>query len=296
MTGTGGPIARWLSLVKFSHSVFALPFALQGAWLAARGTPGWRTLGLVVLCAVAARTAAMAFNRLVDRRIDADNPRTAGRELPAGVLGAGGVRLAVLLASAVFVAGAFALNPLAGRLSVPVLAVVLGYSYTKRFTWLAHAALGLALAIAPLGAWIAVRGDLEGDLRPVLCLALAVWTWVAGFDLIYACQDAEFDRGRGLHSFHARFGIAAALRTSIALHAVTVAALCAMSLLFGLGWVYGVAILLAALLLVWEHGLVRPDDLSRVNVAFFTVNGWIGVGLFVGLVLDAGFGSWEGAS
>ena len=157
-------LAPWFSLVRFSHSVFALPFALMAAWLAAGGMPALPVLGLIVLCAVAARTAAMGFNRLVDRRIDGLNPRTAGRELPAGTLRPAGVALLVLLSSAVFVAGAFALNPLAGRLSFAVLAVLLGYSFVKRFSWLAHAVLGLCLGLAPLGAWLAVTGDLEGDL------------------------------------------------------------------------------------------------------------------------------------
>jgi 4-hydroxybenzoate polyprenyltransferase len=284
------PLADWLSLVRFSHSIFALPFALQGAWLAAGGAPSARTLALIVVCAVAARTAAMAFNRLVDRGIDAGNPRTAQRELPSGKLTAPAVGALVALASAVFVAAAFALNPLAGKLSFPVLGVLLGYSFVKRFSALAHAVLGLALALAPLGAWIAVRGSLEGDLVPVLGLALAVWTWVFGFDLIYACQDVEFDRAQGLHSIPARYGVRTALGLSALLHVATVAFLVFTWWSADLSWVYGLASALSAALLVWEHGLVRPDDLSRVNVAFFTVNGWIGVGLFVGLALDPDLG------
>jgi 4-hydroxybenzoate polyprenyltransferase len=277
-----------LSLVRFSHSVFALPFALQGAWLAADGRPAWRTLAWIVVCAVSARTAAMAFNRLVDRGHDARNPRTRGRELPAGRVTPRAAAALVAFSSAVFVAGAFALNPLAGGLSFPVLALLLGYSYVKRFSALAHAVLGLALAIAPVGAWIAVRGELGSDALPVLCLALAVLSWVFGFDLIYACQDAEFDRAEGLFSIPARRGVAFALRLSSALHAVTVLALAATGWSAGLGWIYWAAVAAAALLLAWEHSLVAPDDLSRVDVAFFTVNGWIGVGLFVGLVLDHG--------
>jgi 4-hydroxybenzoate polyprenyltransferase len=171
-----------------------------------------------------------------------------------------------------------------------VLGVLLGYSFVKRFSALAHAVLGLALAHAPLGAWIAVRGSLEGDLVPVLGLALAVWTWVFGFDLIYACQDVEFDRAQGLHSIPARYGVRTALGLSALLHVATVAFLVFTWWSADLSWVYGLAIALSAALLVWEHGLVRPDDLSRVNVAFFTVNGWIGVGLFVGLALDPDLG------
>lgn len=275
-----------LSLVKFSHSVFALPFALQGAWLAAGGPPRGRTLLWILVCAVSARTAAMAFNRLVDRDIDAANPRTAGRELPRGALRVGTVRALVLGASAIFVLAAFRLGSLPGWLSFPVLGVLLGYSLVKRFSFLAHGALGLALALAPLGAWVAVRGDLEGDLVPILALALAVWTWVAGFDLIYACQDAEFDRERGLHSVPARFGLATTLRVSSLLHVATVAALAVVFWRGELGAIYGLSILAAAGLLLWQHGIVRPDDLSRVDMAFFTLNGWVGLALFAGLALD----------
>lgn len=279
-------IADVLSLVRFSHSIFALPFALQAAWLAAGGLPELSVLGWVVVCAVAARTAAMAFNRLVDRDIDALNPRTSARELPAGKLDPATVRCVIGVAATVFVLGAFQLNPLAGWLSFPVLAVLLGYSQVKRFSVLAHLVLGLALALAPLGAWVAVRGHLGGDLRPVLFLAAAVWTWVAGFDLIYACQDADFDRAQGLYSVPARCGVRAALRLSSLLHVSTVACLALFAAGAGLGWIYWASVLGAAVLLAWEHGLVRPDDLSRVDVAFFTVNGWVGVALFLGLVLD----------
>ena len=279
-------LRHWLSLVRFSHSIFALPFALASAWLAGGGMPAPRVLGWVVVCAVAARTAAMAFNRLVDRRLDAANPRTRGRELPAGVLRPGSVALLVVVASALFVGGAFALNPLAGKLAFPVLVVLLGYSLVKRVSWLAHAVLGLALALAPLGAWVAVRGDLQGDLAPPLLLAGAVLLWVFGFDLIYACQDAEHDRGVGLHSIPARFGIAAALRASSVAHVATVALLAALGLRAELGPAYWLVLAVAAALLVWQHRIVAPDDLSRVDVAFFTLNGWVGVALFLGVAVD----------
>lgn len=279
-------LGRYLSLVRFRHSIFALPFALQGAWLAAGGVPAAWDILWIVVAAVAARTAAMAFNRLVDRGLDAANPRTAGRELPSGELSVGAVRALVVLASGVFVAAAFALNRLSGWLSFPVLLVLLGYSYVKRVSFLAHLVLGLALALAPLGAWIAVRGTIDRDMAPVGLLAAAVWTWVAGFDLIYACQDAEHDRAAGLHSIPARFGVRRALQVSRALHVGTVALLAAFTLVAGLGWVYGAAVAGAAALLAWEQSLVAPDDLSRVDVAFFTLNGWVGVGLLVGLVLD----------
>jgi len=279
-------VADYLSLVRFSHSVFALPFALCGAWLAAGGVPALRTLGLVVLCAVAARTAAMAFNRLADARLDARNPRTAQREIPAGRVGRGAASALVAGSAALFLAGAWLLNPLAGWLALPVLAVLLGYSLMKRVHWSAHLVLGLALGLAPLGAWIAVRGAIDSSVAPVLWLSAAVLTWVAGFDLIYACQDAEFDRESGLHSIPARFGIARALALSALLHAGTLAALVLVGWSAGLSFAWWAALALAGLLLLWEHRIVRPDDLSRVNTAFFTLNGWLGFLVFAGLVLD----------
>lgn len=287
MTTRGSaPLAAYGRLVAFRHSVFALPFALQGAWLAAGGVPDVRELAWIVLSAVAARTAAMGFNRLVDREIDARNPRTRGRELPAGVLGVPQVAALVVASGAVFLWAASRLNPLCGRLAPAVLAVLLLYSFTKRFTWLAHGWLGLSLALAPLGAWLAIRGDFQGDLAVPLLLAAAVLTWVAGFDLIYACQDREFDVRERLHSIPARFGIGNALLASRLLHVATVALLVGLWARADLSWIYLASILGAALLLAWEHRLVAPDDLSRVDVAFFTLNGWVGVGLFVGLALD----------
>lgn len=283
-------LGDYLSLVKFSHSIFALPFAMQGAWLGAGGVPAWTDLAWIVLCAVAARTAAMGFNRLVDRRIDEQNPRTQSREIPAGVISPLGAGMLVVISSAVFLLGAWALGPLCLKLAPFVLVVLLGYSYFKRFSSAAHFVLGLALAIAPLGAWLAVRGDLQGDLLPVLFLAAGVLTWVAGFDLIYASQDADFDAGRGLHSIPAKLGLTKALRLSIALHVIAVACFAAQGYFGGLGWPFWVALAVAGLLLVWEHSIVSPDDLSRVNVAFFTLNGWVGVGLFLGVALDLGLG------
>jgi len=276
----------WLSLVRFSHSVFALPFALISALVAAGGLPPWRTTALVCVCAVAARTAAMSFNRLADRDVDAANPRTRARELVRGVLSARAVAMAVVVSSVVFVAAAFALSSLAGWLSLPCLAVVLGYSLTKRVTFLAHAVLGLALALAPLGAWVAVRGDLAGDLAPPLLLAGAVLLWVAGFDLIYSCQDVEFDRTTGLHSLPARFGVARALQVSTALHVGTVLLLLAFAVRADLGPAFFATLVLAAALLVWQHRIVGPEDLSRVDMAFFTLNGWVGLGLFAGCFID----------
>ena len=279
-------LKAWFSLVKFSHSIFALPFALTSAWLAAEGVPDVRVLVWIVVCAVSARTAAMGFNRWLDRDIDASNPRTRSREIPAGLLHPNSVLLLVLVSSAIFVAGAFALNPLAGKLSLPVLSVLLFYSSVKRFHWFAHGILGLSLAMAPLGAWVAVRGNVEGNIAPPLLLALAVLTWVFGFDLIYASQDADFDRKAKLHSIPARFGIAFSLRLSSLLHTATVALLVLFAWQGGLGWVFLGALGVAAALLIWQHRIVSPDDLSRADMAFFTLNGWVGIGLFLGTVVD----------
>ena len=281
-----GKAALTLSMVKFSHSVFALPFALMGAWLASGGVPHWKTLALIVVAAVAARTAAMAFNRWVDRDIDADNPRTAQREIPSGALSPTYAAGLVVVSSAVFVLAAFLLNPLSAALSPLVLFVLLGYSLVKRFSSLVHFVLGIALGLAPLGAWIAVRGNFEGDLSIPLLLFAAVWTWVAGFDVIYSCQDAAYDASRGLHSLPAKLGIGRSLMVSRLLHVLTVLALCGLGVRADLGGVYFGAAALAALLLVWEQSLVRADDLSKVNVAFFTVNGWVGIALFIGLAVD----------
>ena len=276
-------------MVKFSHSIFALPFALSSVWLASGGPPQPRVLLLVVLCTVAARTAAMAFNRLVDRRIDALNPRTQNRELVSGEVSVPKAALGVVIFSGVFIAGAFALNPLSGWLSIPVLVVLLGYSFAKRVTWLAHLVLGLALGLAPLGAWLAVTGELDSGIAAPLLLALGVMTWVAGFDLIYSCQDVEFDRQQALHSIPARFGIARALSWSSGLHVATAAALIAFGLVAHLGGLYWAALIVVLVLLVWQHRLVSAEDLSRVDMAFFSLNGWVGVLLFLGLAADMAF-------
>jgi len=276
-------------MIKFSHSAFALPFALAAAALAFRATGGWSwiTLGLIVLCAVAARTAAMAQNRLVDLRVDATNPRTAQRALVTGRVSPGFVWGLVAASSLVFVLGAAALNPLCGRLSPVALALLLGYPFAKRFTLLCHFWLGAALGLSPLGAWLAVRGAFTEMATPLL-LGSAVLFWTAGFDLIYACQDAAHDRRNGLHSIPARVGIGNALRLSVLAH-------CASALLFGalflssdqVGWLYGGGLGIAVLLLVYEHAIVRPDDLSRVDLAFFTLNGFVSLVLGATIVADA---------
>ena len=273
-------------LVRFSHTLFALPFALAGALLAARlhGAPPWMTWVLVCVAMVCARTAAMAWNRLVDRRFDAANPRTAGRHLPRGLVSPPVAAAVTLAAAAGLVASAFALNPLCGWLSPVALAITLGYSWTKRVTAASHLVLGLGLACAPVGAWLAVTGAFA---VPPLVLGLAVLLWVAGFDVIYATQDVDFDRGAGLHSMPARLGVPVALRLSAVLHAGTVAALAATGIAAGLGWPFFAGVAVAAALLAWEHALVRPDDLARVNTAFFTANACVSA-----LVLAAVGADW----
>ena len=278
-----------LGMIKFSHTLFALPFALLGAALAARGPDGWRArwqdwLG-IVLCMATARSAAMAFNRLADRRIDALNPRTATRHLPSGRLSTAAVATFTVVMAAGFVASTllFLPNRWPLDLSGPVLLWLLGYSYAKRFTSLAHFWLGFALAMAPMAAWIALRGDLDW---PPAWLGLAVLLWVSGFDIIYACQDAEFDRTQGLHSVPSRLGVRGALRLAAACHAAMIAALIGLGLAYPMGPIYAGGVGMAALLLAYEHAIVRPDDLTRVNVAFFQVNVGISVGLLAVGVAD----------
>ncbi len=275
--------AVMLEMIKFQHTIFALPFALTGALLAAQGMPSLRTLALIVTASVCARTAAMSFNRWADAALDARNPRTSSRAIPAGELRRPFV-LAVALGSAVlFVVCAAMLNRLAFWLSPAALAVLLGYSYTKHFTSLAHFVLGMALGIAPVGAWIAVRGDVTAT--PVL-LGLGVMVWTAGFDLIYACQDYEFDVREGLYSIPARIGIARALLLSRVLHILAVATFIGAGLACGAGVLYFIGVGAVAILLVTEHLIVNPRDLSRINVAFFTVNSWVGMVIFVATAAD----------
>jgi len=272
-----GRIGLYGRMIRFSHSIFALPFALSSAVLAAGGGISGRQIAWILVAMVGARSAAMGFNRLADQALDARNPRTAGRELPRGAISRAEVWVFVLASSATLVVAAAMLNPLCLALSPLALAIVLGYSYTKRFTALSHVFLGLALAVAPVGAWLAIRGRLEA---PPVALGLAVLFWVAGFDTIYACQDEAFDRAEGLHSLPARFGVARALALARVFHLIAVALLAAVYALAPLHPFYLVGVAAVAGLLVYEHSLVRADDLSRIDAAFFTVNGWISLGYF----------------
>jgi 4-hydroxybenzoate polyprenyltransferase len=276
-------IQTTLEMIKWEHSVFALPFAMCGAMLAAQGWPTrWQVLWIVV-CMVSARSAAMAFNRVVDAAIDGANPRTSARALPAGLLSRGFVIAFIAIWCAIFVFASAQLNRLTLYLSPVALAVVLFYSYTKRFTRLSHLALGFALGIAPAAAWIAVRGSLDPR---ILLLTAAVTCWVAGFDVLYACQDCEFDRNNGLHSIPQSFGIANALWISRALHVFVLLLLGGLVLAFGLGKLAMVGVVVVAMLLAYEHSLVRADDLSKLNAAFFTMNGVIAVVFFVFVAAD----------
>ena len=269
-----GRLRIYASFVRFGHSIFALPFALVGALLASRRVPfEWIRLLWIVLCMIAARSAAMGFNRLVDAGFDARNPRTANRELPAGRMSVWEARIFVLVSSAAFIVFAAQLGGLALSLSPVALAIVFWYSLAKRVTTYTQAYLGLAMAVAPVGGWIAAGGPATSE--PVW-LAIAIGTWVAGFDVLYACQDLEFDRKEGLKSIPVRFGIRRALTISRVLHGVTIFALAMVGGSAGLDGIYLLGVFAVAVLLIWEQSLVRPDDLSQVKRAF-DMNGWVGI-------------------
>jgi 4-hydroxybenzoate polyprenyltransferase len=270
-------------MIKWEHSIFALPFALTGAVLAAGGWPPLRVLGWIIVCMVAARSAAMAFNRLADARIDAANPRTAMRAIPAGALSENFVAGFVVVSIGIFVLGAAMLNRLTLELSPVALAVVLLYSYMKRVTRWSHLVLGLALGIAPAAAWIAVNGSFDAR---IVVLTGAVLLWVGGFDVLYACQDVEHDRKVGLNSVPQAFGIEAAFWIARTMHLGMLFLLCWLIVLFGLGKVAVVGVALVAILLFYEHSIVSPRDIRRMNAAFFTLNGIISVVFFVFVAAD----------
>ena len=272
-----------LSMIKFEHTLFALPFAFLGAILAADGMPTWRQILWITVAMVGARSAAMTFNRIVDRDIDARNPRTAGRELPSGKLSVGFAWGFLYLSIGVFLLAAWSLNWLTFALSPVALLFVLGYSYAKRFTSMAHLLLGIALAIAPSAAWIAVRGDLNDEVPILLSLFVVIWT--AGFDVLYACQDYDYDRKAGLRSIPARFGIKNALWIARLFHFQAFIVLVILWLATGLLWPALVGVVLVGALFIYQHMMVRANDLSRMNAAFFTANA------FVSVILLAAFGS-----
>jgi 4-hydroxybenzoate polyprenyltransferase len=281
-------VATFLDMIRFEHTVFALPFAYLGmvlAWGSWQNANWWDFVWITIAMA-AARTSAMAFNRYIDRKIDVGNPRTTERPIQSGAIEARSVLVSAIAASAVLAFAAWMLDPLAFILFPGALLFLVGYSYTKRYTWLCHYILGFTDGLAPIGAWVAVTGSLfaASDL-PAWFLLAAVTMWIGGFDVIYACQDVIFDKENGLYSIPARFGIRRGLLVARISHALTVLVLIALGLLTGLSWPYWIGLLIMAALLVYEHRLVSPDDLSKLNVAFFNVNGYISVTLFVGATL-----------
>jgi 4-hydroxybenzoate polyprenyltransferase len=272
-----------LEMIKFEHTVFALPFAIMSAFIAAEGLPPLTKLGWILVAMVGARSCAMAFNRLADAEIDSQNPRTATRAIPAGLITKGAVWIFTLVSAGLLVCAAWRLNPLAFKLSPVALAVIMGYSFTKRFTALSHLWLGLALSISPVGAWIAIKGQF--DWTPII-LCCVVLLWTAGFDIIYACQDVNFDRKHGLHSIPARIGIRWALWVSSALHVVAVFLLFCIPRFAEMGHFYFVGVWIVVFIFIYEHAIVKPDDLSRVNLAFFTLNGMISLVLMALSIAD----------
>lgn len=272
-----------LEMIKFEHTVFALPFAIMSAFIASGGIPEYSKLGWILVAMVGARSCAMAFNRLADAEIDSENPRTATRAIPAGMITKAAVGVFTLISAGLLVVAAWRLNPLAFALSPVALAVIMGYSYTKRFTSLSHFWLGLSLSISPVGAWIAIKGQF--DFTPiVLCCVVLLWT--AGFDIIYACQDVNFDKKHGLHSIPARIGIRWALWLSSALHIIAVGLLFCIPILTELGLFYYIGVGIVVCIFIYEHAIVKPNDLSRVNLAFFTLNGMISLVLMALSIAD----------
>ena len=276
-------IKTYFELIKFEHTVFALPFAYLGMWVAAKGAPGWKVFLLVTLVMAGARSAGMTLNRLIDMHLDAKNPRTKNRSLVTGEFKTQWAWLAVGVGIAVLFLGSALLNPLCLKLAPLALFILTAYHYAKRFTFFCHWILGLVLGCAPMGGWIAVTGQFAW--QPVL-LALAVTTWVGGFDILYSAQDMDFDRVSGLHSVPVRYGLAKALWAAAASHGLSIFFFACFGWTAGLGWVYAVGLCVTAVLLRIEHSLVTEDDLSKINTAFFTINGWIGVLLFVFTGID----------
>jgi len=276
-------IADYSRLIKFSHSVFALPFAFTAAIIAAKGIPTLHQIFWITVAMIGGRSGAMGMNRIIDKKIDALNPRTRDRELPRGVIKTSEAFAFTLVAFGFLVLAAYKLNPLCLKLSPFVLLVLFTYSYTKRFTWLCHVVLGIALSLAPLGAWIAVRGSFEYDILP---LSFAIIFWVAGFDTLYGLQDMEFDRKHNLYSIPSIFGIKTSLWIARIFHFITIGLLLSLVSIFNLSVIYVIGVAIAFTLLLYEHLLVKPDDLSKLNMAFFNMNGYISISVFLFTLLN----------
>ncbi|BBI33196.1 UbiA-like polyprenyltransferase [Cohnella abietis] len=280
-------LRTFLEMIKFEHTLFALPFAFVGAILGAvtmeKRLPEWSEVGWVLLAMVGARTAAMGLNRVIDKAIDARNPRTATRAIPAGLLKSKDVLIFIVISLVLLFWAAAQLNSLAVKLLPLAVLFLVAYSYTKRFTWLCHIVLGLTIGLAPLGGWVAVTGSITWTS---IILYITVALWIAGFDIIYACQDEEFDRKEGLHSIPVRFGVAGALRIAKLFHATTAVGFILLLILTDLSWWYLAGTIVAALLLLYEHRLVKPNDLSKLNAAFFTMNGILSAVIFVFTFID----------
>jgi len=280
-------IGIFLQMIKFEHTVFALPFAFMGALLGSvaihQHLPSWAEIGWVLLAMFGARSAAMGLNRLIDRVSDAKNPRTANRAIPAGLLKIGEVVVFIICSFALLFWAAAELNPLAMKLLPIAVFMLVFYSYTKRFTWLCHVVLGLTIALAPLGGWVAVAGKVDAT---ALVFYVTIIFWIAGFDIIYSCQDVEFDSKEGLHSIPVRFGVAKSLKIAQAFHIVTAVGFIALLLMSDLGWWYIAGMIIAYLILFYEHHIVSPGDLSRLQTAFFTMNGVLSIVVFSFTLID----------
>lgn len=279
------PVRDFLELIKFEHTVFALPFAYLGMLLAAEGWPTWEQFLWITIAMASARTLAMGFNRIADRWIDSRNPRTANRPLVKGTISLKTAWAGTLLAGGILAVAAWQLGPFTLLLLPGAILFLIGYSFTKRFTWMSHFILGFTDGLAPVGAWAAIRASLftYEDL-PAWILLGVVTFWIAGFDLIYACQDIEIDRQEGLQSIPARFGISVALKLSSISHVITVLLLVILGLFSNLGWPYWIGLVIVAVLLVWEHRMVHPNDLTNIDMAFFNINSYISVTLFLAIL------------
>jgi 4-hydroxybenzoate polyprenyltransferase len=282
-TGLFKKITVFMEMIKFSHTVFALPFALTGALLAARGLPSWLQTLWIILAMVGARTAAMGLNRLIDADIDARNPRTAGRAIPAGLIGRGATLVFICASLALMLVAAARLNPLCLKLSPVAVFFLVLYSYCKRFTALAHVVLGICLAAAPIGAWIAIRGTID---PPALILGAIVLFWVAGFDILYALQDLEFDRAAGLHSIPVALGVNGSFLAARLFHLAMPALLLLLWRVMGLGFVFLAGIVVVVVMLAYEHWLLKDGDLSKMDAAFFNMNGYISVAVLIFTALE----------